>query len=42
MAEQLGRIVDTTDLEGYVPVLTAPMEPLMPVDVRCASTYHVV
>lgn len=34
MAEQLGRIVDTSDLDGYVPVLTAQVTPLPAIEVR--------
>lgn len=28
MAEQLGSIVDTADLDGFIPVFSAPSEPL--------------
>lgn len=34
MAEQLGRIVDTTDLDGYIPVLTVPTAPMPLLEVR--------
>ncbi|TYZ60574.1 hypothetical protein PybrP1_006531 [[Pythium] brassicae (nom. inval.)] len=38
MAQQLGRIVDTSDLDGYVPVLTAPMTPLTAIELPCDTS----
>ncbi|GAB9469357.1 hypothetical protein Gpo141_00006637 [Globisporangium polare] len=35
MAEQLGSIVDTADLDGFIPVFSAPSEPLSLIELPC-------